>query len=165
MSYAAYGSNLHPFRLISRTPGARLLGNARLPDWSLRFDKRSRDESGKCTIHPGGDGVHFAIFEMSADDKRVLDGIEGLGDGYEHVVLDIPGFGDCFSYIAQSAFIDESLLPYDWYKALVHAGARFHGFPDGYRRRIEAVPSRPDPDPERRASQWALAEKVITAHC
>ena len=146
---------------MERTPGVRLLGTACLPDWSLSFGKRSKDESGKCTLQPGTDGVHFAIYTMGTDDKNVLDAVEGLGNGYDEIRLEIPGYGECFSYIAQDAFVDESLVPYDWYRAFVLAGARFHGFPDHYVRRIEAVPALPDPDPERRAAQWALADKVI----
>ena len=161
-AYAAYGSNLHPLRLAERTPTARLLGTAHLPGWSLSFHKKSRDESGKCTVHRGGDGVHFAIFSMSAGDKVALDSIEGLGRGYDEIRLEVPKFGSCFSYIAQESFVDESLVPYDWYKALVLAGAEFHGFPDDYRRRIAAAPARPDPDLERGAGQWALAETMTT---
>ena len=97
-TYAAYGSNLHPVRLINRTPTARLLGTARLPDWSMQFCKRSKDASGKCTLVPGSDGVHAAIFELSAADKQVLDDIEGVGKGYSEISLHVPGYGDCFSY-------------------------------------------------------------------
>ncbi len=165
MKYAAYGSNLHPFRLSQRTPTARLVGTAYLPDWSLRFCKRSRDASGKCTIVAGSSGVHVAIFDISAEDKRVLDAIEGLGNGYAGISLSIPGFGDCSSYIAEASHTDESLAPYDWYRELVLAGARAHSFPVDYLQRIESVAAVPDPDPTRRADQWALVEKVITTHC
>ncbi len=160
MRYAAYGSNLHPFRLSQRAPTARLIGTSHLPDWSLRFCKRSRDASGKCTLVRGTGGVHVAIFDISCDDKRILDGIEGLGNGYAEIALAIPGFGDCDSYIAEASHIDESLAPYDWYRELVLAGARIHGFPADYVRDIESVAAIPDPDPNRHADQWALVEKV-----
>ncbi len=160
MKYAAYGSNLHPFRLSQRTPTARLIGTAHLPDWSLRFCKRSKDASGKCTIVAGSGGVHVAIFDISADDKRVLDRIEGLGNGYAEIPLFIPGFGNCRSYVAEASHIDETLAPYDWYRELVLAGARTHGFPAEYVRRIESVAAVPDPDPRRHADQWALVDKV-----
>ena len=117
LNYAAYGSNLHPARLIARTPSAQLLGTAHLHDWSLSFHKRSKDESGKCTVHRGSSGVHFAIFEMSANDKFTLDAIEGVGNGYDEIRLEVPAYGECFSYIAQDTFIDASLQPYDWYKS------------------------------------------------
>ena len=165
LTYAAYGSNLHPARLMERTPSARLLGTARLPDWSLEFCKRSRDESGKCTLQPGYDGVHVAIFELSAADKSILDAIEGVGNGYDEISLRIPGHGECYSYIAEASHIDETLQPYDWYKQLVVAGARLHRFPLSYVQRLNAVSTKTDPDRERAASQWARVDKVITTHC
>ena len=79
MKYAAYGSNLHPLRLSRRLPSAELISSAYLPDWSLHFHKRSIDESGKCNIRRGGSGVHYAIFEISLEDKLALDRIEGVG--------------------------------------------------------------------------------------
>ena len=132
MHYAAYGSNLHPVRLTKRLASAKLVGTAHLAQWSLRFHKKSKDQSGKCSIIPDPDGVHFAIFDISEEDKLILDEIEGLGQGYSAISLDIPGFGPCASYIAEQTYIDDSLLPYDWYKELVLAGARFHGIPDQF---------------------------------
>lgn len=158
MLYAAYGSNLHPVRLADRVSSARLLGTAFLPHWSLHFHKRSRDDSGKCNILAGDNGVHFAIFEVSAEDKLALDKIEGLGNGYSDISLSIPGFGNCASYTAQDTHIDDSLWPYDWYKALVWAGARFHGFPDDYVNEIERVQTLRDPDSQRSANQWEIVE-------
>ena len=160
MLYAAYGSNLHPTRLIQRIASARLVGTALLPDWSLRFHKRSKDASGKCSIIKGEEGVHVAIFDISVEDKQVLDAIEGVGNGYAAISLDVPGFGRCGSYTAESSHVDDSLQPYDWYKELVLAGARFHGFPNAYVQRIETVSSIADPDAGRQAEQWQIVESV-----
>lgn len=160
MLYAAYGSNLHPARLAERLPSARLLGTGQLQDWSLRFHKRSRDASGKCNIVPGREGACFAIFDISRDDKSVLDRIEGVGSGYAAASLIIPPFGECATYIAEASHVDDALRPYDWYRQLVLAGANYHGFPDDYIARIERVQAVGDPDAERGASQWALAGKI-----
>ncbi|MDJ0792661.1 MAG: hypothetical protein QNI98_00350 [Woeseiaceae bacterium] len=136
-----------------------------MPEWSLNFYKRSKDASGKCTIHRSIEGVHFAIYAMDTEDRAVLDEIEGLGSGYDEITLHIPDFGTCFSYIAQDAFVDRSLVPYDWYKALVLAGVELHGFPGSYVRRIEATPAIRDPDPKRAAKHWGIVNKLITTHC
>ena len=160
MLYAAYGSNLHPARLAERIPSARLVGTAWLPDWSLRFHKRSRDRSAKCSILTGGEGVHLAIFDITAEDKLVLDGIEGLGNGYAGIALNLPRCGACVSYVAEASHIDDTLRPYDWYRELVLAGARFHGFPDDYVRRIERVQAIPDPDSARSTVQWDTVARV-----
>ncbi len=160
MLYAAYGSNLHPLRLTRRIASARLVATRFLPDWSLHFHKRSADGSGKCNILKGGDGVHFAVFDIGAADKLVLDSVEGVGAGYSNASLNIPGLGDCATYIAQASHIDDSLAPYDWYRELVLAGARLHRFPGEYLDRIEATPARIDPDVERRRRSWKTVDWV-----
>ncbi len=160
MLYAAYGSNLHPLRLSQRIASARLVATRFLPDWSLHFHKQSEDGSGKCNILRGGDGVHFAIFDVSAADKLVLDRIEGVGVGYSNASLKVPGLGDCATYAAQPSHIDDSLTPYDWYKELVLTGARLHGFPDKYLERIESTKAHADPHPERRIQSWKTVDWV-----
>ena len=160
MRYAAYGSNLHPLRLLDRLPSARLLGTGHLQDWSLRFHKRSTDASGKCSIFAGNEGVHFAIFDISEDDKLALDRIEGVGSGYAATTLNIPSFGDCATYVAEPAYVDETLRPYDWYRDFVLEGANYHGFPDEYVARIASVSAVRDPDADRSASQLALLERI-----
>ena len=154
--YAAYGSNLHPQRLRSRTASARLLGIAYLPDWSLRFHKRSVDRSGKCSIKMGSSGVHVAVYEMSASDKQLLDRIEGVGQGYTDVTIDVPGFGRCATYVAAESHVDEALLPYDWYREIVLLGCRELELPRDYVARIESVATQPDPEPQRRAENWRI---------
>ncbi len=160
MRYAAYGSNLHPLRLSRRVATARLLGTAFLPDWSLHFHKRSVDASGKCSIQRDGAGVHFAVYDISRADKRILDGIEGVGSGYEVVKLEIPGFGECFSYTASTSHIDDGLQPYDWYRALVLAGARALDFPGDYVAGIAGTRARRDPDAERHQEMWDLVSSI-----
>lgn len=160
MRYAAYGSNLHPLRLLDRLPSARLLGTGHLQDWSLRFHKRSTDASGKCSVFAGNEGVHFAIFDISEDDKLALDRIEGVGNGYAATTLNIPSFGDCATYVAEPAYVDETLLPYDWYREFVLAGAEHHGFPADYVARIASVPAITDSNVERNTLRWALAARI-----
>lgn len=126
----------------------------------MRFHKRSTDGSAKCSIVASPGGLHVAVFDISVADKYVLDRIEGLGAGYAETVLSVPGAGDCVSYIAEKTHIDESLLPYDWYKELVLSGAQAHGFPEGYLARIREQPVSEDPDPVRRIDSWKTVERV-----
>lgn len=158
--YAAYGSNLHPLRLGKRLSSARLITTGVLPGWSLYFHKRGKDKSAKCSILAGGGGVYCAIFEITAADKSILDGIEGVGFGYSEIMLSIPGVGRCYSYVAEESHIDDSLLPYDWYHELVLIGARTHGFPDDYLKRIESRQALRDPDPNRRTENWKTIKMI-----
>ena len=162
MRYAAYGSNLHPLRLSERISSAKLIGTSFLPDWSLRFHKRSLDKSGKCNIISGRSGIHIAIYDISIADKTSLDKIEGLGSGYVEISLAVPDIGECNSYAAEDSHIDNTLDPYDWYKELVLIGARAHNFPVEYIDKIDAVIARQDLDSRRSADRWTTVEKVRT---
>ncbi len=158
--YLAYGSNLHPVRLKERTPSARLLGTTRLAGWFLSFNKVGRDGSGKCTITAGSGSVSCAVYELNRDDKRRLDDIEGVGRGYRQHVLEVPDFGDCSTYVAEAAHVDESLLPFCWYRDLVLAGAVLHGFEPGYVARIRALRIQVDADASRREQHERLVERL-----
>lgn len=158
--YLAYGSNLHPLRLRERVPSARLLGTTGVTGWSLLFAKRGQDGSGKCTISAGNESVYCAIYEMTREDKERLDDIEGVGKGYRQHVLNVPYFGDCATYVAERAWVDESLLPFCWYRDLVVAGALLHGFERRYLARIRLLETRADPDPTRRARNERLVQRL-----
>ncbi len=158
--YAAYGSNLHPLRLGARTPSAKLEGTAYLPDWSLRFHKLSIDASGKCSISKGSSGIYVAVYRLSAADKRELDKIEGVGDGYVDAVISVPQYGDCATYVAAESRVDEKLQPYDWYRELVLLGCKALDLPTDYVRRIESVSTMPDPDSDRRRDRWSTVRML-----
>lgn len=155
LDYFAYGSNLHPARLGARVPSAKLLGVAEWPGRALVFHKRSVDGSAKCTVVAGlkSRRVFGAVFRFEAAEKVLLDRAEGLGSGYEEEWERLPVGGrsqSVFCYVASPGWVDPGLRPYHWYKRLVLAGARYHGFPADYIAAIEAVESIDDPDRDRR---------------
>lgn len=157
LKYFAYGSNLHPHRLRQRVPSSRPLGKAVLPGHRLRFHKNGRDGSGKCNVlHTGKEShqVIGVIYEMHPGERPLLDAAEGLGNGYELTHQQVHAGDDrheVFFYVAQAAHIDDSLLPYCWYKDLVVHGARRHQLPAEYVEALTRVPSRRDPDEARHA--------------
>lgn len=159
--YAAYGSNLHPERLQRRLVSARLSGTGYLPGLALQFVKRGADGSGKCTILPGEPGVHFAVYTIDAAEKPLLDRIEGVGQGYELITLDLPGFGACFSYQASASHLVDDLPPFCWYREMVLRGCRLHGFPADYVAAIEAIVPLRDPDHDRRRNNWAIVDRMF----
>lgn len=159
MLYLAYGSNLLPRRLRARVPSARLVGTVELNGWSLRFHKHGKDDSAKCDLlHTASahDVAHGAVFEIAAAERVHLDTAEGLGRGYDLTWLDLAPFARVFLYRAAETHIDERLKPFSWYRDLVEAGARFHGFPAGYVARIREVEALEDPDRERHRRNLAL---------
>jgi hypothetical protein len=67
MIYFAYGSNMLTARLVRRCPGAKEMRSAQLAGYRLRFDKRSRDGSGKGTIHSTSsqhDKIYGVLFDV-----------------------------------------------------------------------------------------------------
>lgn len=154
MYYLAYGSNMHPRRLAGRIEIIRSVGTVRLDGYKLVFQKRSNDGSSKCHLdRVGGLSVAYgAVFEISDDQLRVLDRFEGEGFGYRREKWGILVHGRPLSvvvYLASESHLALDLEPYDWYKRIVLAGARWHGFPGDYIREISLVASKVDAVPER----------------
>ncbi len=158
--YAAYGSNLHPQRLRERIRSAALRGTSFLRGYTLQFHKRGQDQSAKCGFTDCGQGLHVAIYEVEAADRKVLDTIEGVGKGYDVDEISVPGFGKCFTYVASHTHIDDLLHPFDWYREMVLLGCLQHAFPAPYCEQIAALPVIEDPDPARRAKNWSTVEKL-----
>jgi hypothetical protein len=166
MYYLAYGSNLHPTRLTDRIPGAHLVGTSELRGYLMSFHKRSEDGSAKCTLQRTADSndiAYTAIYSVPAEEVSVLDAIEGVGDGYDRDQFDITIDGEplrIFTYIASDTHLVFDVEPYDWYKRLVLAGARYHDFPAYYIERIAAVVSRQDGNTERRIANENLLARI-----
>lgn len=158
LTYFAYGSNLHPGRLIARLGDLEERGAAVLPDHRLTFDKFGGDTSGKCTIQPSpGHTVHGALYGITADQRAVLDVIEGARYAVRPVrVRAADTVLDAFTYVALAEHTRPGLAPFDWYRELVVRGALHHGFPAAYVAALRAVAAVPDPDPDRAALNAAL---------
>jgi len=162
MLYFGYGSNMLTQRLRVRVPSANPIATGSLPGYRLRFHKRSRDGSGKCNIVPSEDDVvHGVLFDVNRGELDVLDEAEQRGRGYERQDVLVQGVDppvEAFAYVAQPAYVDDALLPYDWYRALVLAGAQEHDLPPDYVGQLTAVRSYPDPNQDRRQKHRALLE-------
>ena len=148
--YFAYGSNLHPLRLVERAPSSTLVGVGWLPGHGLRFHKRADDGSGKCdVITAPGETVYGALFRL---DERDLPGLDAAERGYDRGLVRVSleaEAREAFTYRARAERVAPALLPYRWYRHLVVAGARHHGFPAAYVAMLEAVAVQDDPDPAR----------------
>lgn len=163
--YLAYGSNLHPRRLRERIGDIELAGVVELPGWRLCFDKRGADGSAKANLRPvpGSDHVAWAaVYRVAPEQWPVLDRFEGCGGGYETFRFDVFLEGrrqPALAYLTPSHWTTESMRPYDWYRALVLAGAAWLQLPGNYIDSIAASPVIVDPDTRRRQARLALAEQ------
>ena len=160
MLYAAYGSNLHPLRLSLRLPDSRFEGTAAIAGLRLCFHKRSRDQSGKCNIVAGDGSIHVAVYELGGQERAKLDQIEGQGSGYCVETLEVPGFGECFTYVATASFINDELRPYSWYKELVLVGCEALGLPQDYIKEIQGIGAIDDSDLTRHAHNMKIVEQA-----
>jgi gamma-glutamylcyclotransferase (GGCT)/AIG2-like uncharacterized protein YtfP len=153
ITYFAYGSNMLLERLKSRVPSARVLGTATLGGYALRFNKLSKDGSGKATIVPSADPqavVYGVLYQLDDDERARLDKAEGLGNGYQirHLRVRRDGEGaeeEAFTYVATPGAIRDDLPPFRWYKDMVINGATQNRLPESYVRQIEAVKAVEDP--------------------
>ena len=143
-------------RLRARCPSARVIGRAEATGFHLTFDKIGQDGSGKATLVPGDGVVPGVLFDLAAEDVHLLDRIEGLGRGYDRVMLDLGGQG-VRAYLAPAPFRDAGMRAFDWYLALVLAGARQADLPAEWVARFAAEPAIPDPEPGRPRRIEALA--------
>jgi len=161
LHYFAYGSNMSSRRLAARVSGTHALGSAILEGHQLRFHKRGQDGSGKCDIYEvnGEESRVFGVlFALPAAEKAALDGIEGLGAGYEEKVvsvIDTDGRrSQAVTYYAND--ITDALRPFCWYRHHVIAGAQEFQLPQDYVQAIANVPYVSDRDDARRAREMSI---------
>jgi len=163
--YFAYGSNLLSARLHARVPGCLPLHTACLGGFELCFHKAGMDGSAKCNalrVPYRESVVHGVTWRLPGSEKPLLDAAEGLGRGYREAGVEVR-LADgsrlaVFTYLA--THIDGRLLPFDWYREHVLAGAREWGLPQAYTDGIAAIPAVADPDSERAAREWALHRRA-----
>ena len=152
--YFAYGSNLYPARMCRRVPSAVVVARTRIPGFRLAFRKSGRDGSAKCDLEPAPEAtVWGALYRLDAVEQPALDDAEGPGYYVDRVTVTTgEGPVEAFTYRARRDWIDARAVPYDWYRDLVVAGARVHGFPQSYIAAVADIEAVPDPDPERAAA-------------
>ena len=160
IAYFAYGSNMLTARLRERVPSATRKHIGHLKDHTVAFHKRSIDGSGKATLtHSSAQEAHGCIFAISRDEKNSLDSAEGIGKGYDEkaVLVQVePELFEAFTYVAAPSHLDPTLQPYDWYVALVEAGAREHQLPEWVIQTYSSAERITDPDVDRANKHWRI---------
>jgi gamma-glutamylcyclotransferase len=156
--YFAYGSNMLTERLraADRCPTASPVGVGSVRGFTLQFCKRSEDGSGKATIvrsERAAARVIGVVFEIDEGEKWNLDKAEGVGRGYDvldNVTVQLESGHEVLARTYIGTQLDQTLRPYDWYRALVIAGAMQHGLPSNWIATLEATEIIRDLDPGRR---------------
>lgn len=149
MLYFAYGSNLLKERLAARCPNLVYHGNAYLPDYRLSFDQLSFDGSGKgACLASAGDRLPGVLWELPDCDLPALDIAEGRGKSYERLWVTVQTEqGEAKALTYEPLRVTTGSVPFDWYLALVIAGAMQYQLPEEHIRFIRQTPCKPDPEP------------------
>ena len=159
--YFAYGSNLclKRFTDASRVPSASFKSIATLEGYRVVFHKRSADDSGKATIiRDSKSRVVGALFAYDDGDHARLKKVEGGYLEQTVTVLTLDGTVEALTFICDTAKLDSSLLPYDWYVALIRSGGRSLGLPEAYLSQFDSVPTKVDRDLARVAKERAFLQ-------
>ncbi|MDA3934433.1 MAG: gamma-glutamylcyclotransferase [Gammaproteobacteria bacterium] len=155
MYYLAYGSNLHPLRLGARLGAIERIATVQLPGWRLAMHKRGEDGSGKGNLVTAADATAWGVvYRLDASLKSLLDEFEG--EGYDCMTVQVDHQQQqlaCFAYLAMPEWVDDDLLPHDWYAELIEHGAHHAGFPPAYLDWIARHPRSPDADGRQRHQQ------------
>lgn len=167
--YFAFGSNMLTERLVARCPSAKVIGAASVATHTLSFLKPSKDSSGKATLmatDPEGLHTPGMLFEVSQTDRGNLDKAEGADyDRHDRFQVWSAETGEkvtVTTYIA--AKIKAGLRPFDWYLALVIAGACQHGLGHEHVQRLRLTEYDVDPDPKRLTRIEALRVLQLAGH-
>lgn len=150
-------------RLQARCASAKVIGTASAHGYELSFAKIGQDGSGKATLvrnENSAQQVQGVVFSVAKSELAVLDWFEG--ERYNRIdefqVFTTSGIIPAVTYIASSTYRDTAQRPYDWYLALILAGALQHGFDDDYVSHVKQITTaKPDPIPDREGRLQALA--------
>jgi gamma-glutamylcyclotransferase len=140
IAYFACGSNILAERIRDHAKDARKIGVGYVSGRRLTFHKIANhsdgSKAGKCDIRIDADpeaiayGVLYEIPDGQFDKLNTYDKDYSLAILIVHSA--VLGEVEAIAHIADST--DSTLIPYDWYRDLVLAGARQHTMPTSYIR-------------------------------
>jgi len=143
--YFAYGSNMKSERIRNkkRAPSATPKGIAYLPKKRLVFNKVSTDGSGKANIVDDPKSqVWGVLFEIK---KYEMDRLDKCEAGYQRISINVKADKSVNAVTYVSLGLDNNILPFDTYKALVVDGANEFDLPSDYIAQLEKIPCKPAP--------------------
>ena len=140
--YFAYASNMSRAQMKSRAGEILEERAGRLENYELVFNKKARGGSATANIHPApGQAVEGVPYKINDGAFRALDRFEGAPQHYRRIEVSVTA-GDG-QKIAAQAFIatkvDKGLRPASHYLKTILDGAREHGLPEEYLKKIQAA--------------------------
>ncbi len=166
--YFAYGSNMLSSRLIARCSSAKVIDKAAVQNHTLEFSKPSKDTSGKATLIPSAGRelqTYGVLFEIKKGERNALDKAEGAGYGYDRNDVFNVLLSKSDETVAATTYLatepQPDLRPFDWYLALVIAGALEHDLDARHVSELLKIPHDLDSDKTRKSRQDALEALAI----
>jgi len=138
--YFAYGSNMKQLRLESRIKRTGLVWKRGfIQGHSICFDKIAGDGSGYANLKVDNAGKVWGIlYELTDNEIEILDTKEGVSKHYlrnkttrRNITTD-DGIFSCEVYFANTAMINNNLLPRRDYLNFLIEGAVEHQLPEDY---------------------------------
>ena len=163
--YFAYGSNLLTSRLADRCPSARYHAVACVEDLAIEFSKENREDgSGKATlVSSHGHRLYGVVYEVELRELEILNRIESgyvLKHDFKVSLLDTNTPLTVKTYIAPERSRKPALKPFDWYLALIVAGAIEHGFPQAEISAYQNMDFRTDKEGENKSKTLKLLNEA-----
>lgn len=158
--YFAYGANMLSRRIQDAAPSAVAIDVGFIQGHRFTFGKVNRYGSGECDIEATDnlkDRVYGVLYKINVKDKSNLNEVEGL-ETYSEVNVQVVTATDNCTAMAYVARYKELVArrPYQWYKALVIAGAVEHDLPNAYVEWLRTFEAQVDADGARSAESEAL---------
>lgn len=158
--YFSYGVNMLSRRIQDAAPSAVAIDIGFIQGHRFTFGKVSRDSSGECDIEATNNlknRVYGVLYEINVKDKSNLNDAEGLGTYSEANIQVVTSAGNRIAATYVARYKEAAgLRPYQWYKALVIAGAVEHGLPNEYLEWLRTFEAQADSNGARRAESEAL---------
>ena len=126
--YFAYGPNLLSGRLQKSVPSAKALMKARLQDYKLVFNKKSRAKGAQANIEPApGKYAAGMLFSIKSNELKELKKAEQGYSGRLMNVTDENGSShEAWVFISKTIQAGSKPKIFNWYKALMLTGAKEH---------------------------------------
>ncbi|MGH8763363.1 MAG: gamma-glutamylcyclotransferase [Nitrosospira sp.] len=142
-------------RIQDAAPSAVAIDIGFVQGHTFTFGKVTRHSSGECDIEATGNQknrVYGVLYKINVKDKPDLDEAEGLGTFDEANIQVVTSTGNyaAATYVARYKEA-ATFRPYQWYKALVIAGAVEHGLPNEYVEWLRTFEAQADSHDVRRA--------------
>lgn len=155
---------MHLKRMRARVASAEPIATGYVSSRRLAFHKRSVDGSGKADAavsNNPSDRVWGVVYSLTEDEKRILDGYEFVGVGYDCESVTVHTSQESIQasiYTARSEAIQADLNPYTWYLQFVVLGAIANRLPADYVQSLRQIISDIDQDHERHLQNMRLTE-------